>query len=109
MKSNNNNSLNTFKVNYIIYEKNDTAVLLDGIANINNKQYHTTFPIDLVRFTYLCEKSIGLNKTNSIWDTLLKVNDQVSELSPNDFLGHQMIFSGNEAYLKSYLFNQKSA
>ena len=43
MKSN-NNSLNTFKVNYIIYEKNDTAVLLDGIANINNKQYHTTFP-----------------------------------------------------------------
>ena len=105
----NNNCLNTFKVNYIIYEKNDTAVLLEGIAKINNKKYHTTFPIDLVRFTYLCEKAIGLKKTNSIWDNLLKVNDQVSELSPRDFLGHQMIFSGDDSYLKSYLFNQKIA
>ena len=97
----NNNCLNTFKVNYIIYEKNDTAVLLEGIAKINNKKYHTTFPIDLVRFTYLCEKAIGLKKTN--------FNDQVSELSPKDFLGYQMIFSGNDSYLKSYLFNQKIA
>ena len=105
----NNNCLNTFKVNYIIYEKNDTAVLLEGSAKINNKKYRTTFPLDLVRFAYLCEKAIGLKKTNSIWDNLLKVNDQVSELSPKDFLGHQMIFSGDDSYLKSYLFNQKIA
>ena len=36
----NNNCLNTFKVNYIIYEKNDTAVLLEGIAKINNKKWY---------------------------------------------------------------------
>ena len=37
---NNNNCQNTFKVNYIIYEKNDTAVLLEGIAKINLSLIH---------------------------------------------------------------------
>ena len=48
------NILNTlFKVNYIIYEKNDNAVLLDGVAYIDNKTYFTSIPLDIVRFT-LC-------------------------------------------------------
>ena len=43
----------TFQVNYIIYEKNDTAILLDGAVTINNKNYYTSIPIDLVRFSHL--------------------------------------------------------
>ena len=48
-----NDLKNLFKVNYIIYEKNDSAVLLDGVAQINNKSYYTSIPLDIVRFTYL--------------------------------------------------------
>jgi hypothetical protein len=103
------NSTTTFKVNYIIYEKNDSAVLLDGTAKIDDKIYHTSIPLDLVRFSHLCEQTFGLDKMNLIWSSLLKENDPVSEIAPNDFLGHNMIFSENEVMINSSLFNQKSA
>ena len=46
---------------------------------------------------------------NLIWSSLLKENDPVSEIAPNDFLGHNMIFSENESMINFSLFNQKSA
>jgi|TARA_B100000965_G_C19550908_1_gene739955 hypothetical protein len=104
------NDLKTlFKVNYIIYEKNDNAVLLDGVVHINNKSYYTSIPLDIVRFTHMCEQIIGLKKTNLIWSLLIKNNDQVSEIMPNDYLGHHMIFSDNSLFINSYLFNLKTA
>ena len=102
-------SKTTFKVNYIIYEKNDSAVLLDGTAKIDDKIYHTSIPLDLVRFSHLCEQKFGLDKMNLIWSSLLKENDPVSEIAPNDFLGHNMIFSDNETLVNSYLFKLKTA
>ena len=51
----------TFQVNYIIYEKNDTAILLDGAVKIDDKNYYTSIPLDLVRFSHLCEKTISLS------------------------------------------------
>ena len=104
-----NDSKTLFKVNYIIYEKNDSAVLLDGVAQIDNKSYYTSIPLDIVRFTYLCEQVIGLKKTNLMWSLLLKNNDQVSEIIPNDYLGHNMIFSHNLSFINSYLSKLKSA
>ena len=104
------NDLKTlFKVNYIIYEKNDSSVLLDGVAQIGNKSYYTSIPFDIVRFTYLCEQVIGLKKTNLMWSLLLKNNDQVSEVIPNEYLGHNMIFSENLSFINSYLLKLKSA
>ena len=104
-----NDSKTLFKVNYIIYEKNDNAVLLDGIAHIDNKSYYTSIPLDIVRFTHLCEQIIGLKKTNLMWSLLLKNNDRVSEIIPNDYLGHHMIFSENSSFISSYLFKLKTA
>ena len=104
-----NDSKNLFKVNYIIYEKNDTAVLLAGVAYINNKPYYTSIPLDIVRFTHMCEQIIGLKKTQLMWSLLLKNNDQVSEIIPNDHMGHHMVFSENSSFIKSYLFKLKTA
>ena len=104
-----NNSKTLFKVNYIIYEKNDSAVLLDGVVHINNKSYYTSIPLDIVRFTHICEQIIGLKKTNLMWSLLLKNNDQVSEIIPNEYLGHPMIFSDNLSFINSYLFKLKTA
>ena len=57
---------NTFHVNYVIYEKNDTAILLDGVVTKNHKQYFTAIPIDPVNFSYLCEKAIGFEKITHV-------------------------------------------
>ena len=73
MRSDNNHVLKDFKMHpkvvdswAIIYEKNDTAILLDGAFYINDKAYFTSIPLNLVRFSYLCEKTIGFKKTNII-------------------------------------------
>ena len=98
-----------FQVNYIIYEKNDTAILLDGAFYINDKAYFTSIPLNLVRFSYLCEKTIGFQKTNIIWNNLLNNNDQVSEITPKKFLGNDLIISTNESFLNQQLFKLKIA
>ena len=98
-----------FQVNYIIYEKNDTAILLDGAFYINDKAYFTSIPLNLVRFSYLCAKTIGFQKTNIIWNNLLNNNDQVSEIAPKNFLGNDLIISANESFLKQQLFKIKTA
>ncbi|MEK9619422.1 MAG: hypothetical protein VW078_04945 [Flavobacteriales bacterium] len=99
----------TFQVNYIIYEKNDTAILLDGAVRINNKNYYTSIPIDLVRFSHLCEKRIGFQKTNSLWNKLIGDNDQVCEIIPKNHLGEDLIFSTNETFINQHLFQLKTA
>ena len=104
-----NDSKTLFKVNYIIYEKNDSAVLLNGVATIDNKSYYTSIPLDIVRFTHLCEQVFGLKKTNLMWSLLLKNNDQVSEIIPSNYLGYSMIFSESLSSINSYLFKLKSA
>ena len=88
---------NTFHVNYVIYEKNDTAILLDGVVTKNNKQYFTSIPIDPVNFSFLCEKAIGYEKTNWLWSKLFKTTDLVTELAPQYDLGTELNFSSSEA------------
>ena len=61
---------NTFHVNYVIYEKNDTAILLDGVVTKNHKQYFTAIPINPVNFSYLCERAIGFEKRNQTYPQL---------------------------------------
>ncbi len=87
---------NTFHVNYVIYEKNDTAILLDGVVTKNHKQYFTAIPIDPVNFSYLCEKAIGFEKTNHLWSHLFTNSDLVTELIPKHHLGLELNFSSSE-------------
>tara|TARA_Y100000385_G_C12700892_1_gene470495 strand:+ start:320 stop:622 length:303 start_codon:yes stop_codon:yes gene_type:complete len=87
---------NTFHINYVIYEKNDTAILLDGVVTKNHKQYFTSIPIDPVNFSYLCEKTIGYEKTNYLWSQLFTNSDLVTELIPKHHLGLDLSFSSSE-------------
>jgi hypothetical protein len=87
---------NTFHVNYVIYEKNDTAILLDGIVTKNNKQYYTSIPIEPMKFSFLCEKTIGYEKTDWMWSRLFKNQDLVTELVPKNHLGTELSFSSKE-------------
>ncbi|MEJ6754249.1 MAG: hypothetical protein QNK57_03655 [Flavobacteriales bacterium] len=99
----------TFQVNYIIYEKNDTAILLDGAVKIDDKNYYTSIPLDLVRFSHLCEKTIGFQNTNYLWSRLTGNSDQVCEIAPKNHLGKDLIFSTNETFLNQHLFQLKTA
>ena len=48
-----------FNVNYIVYEKGDTAFLLEGYIKLKKKKYYTTIPIEILRLSRLIEKSEG--------------------------------------------------
>ena len=73
---------NLFEVHFIIHEKQDNSVLLNGAYWINNKKYYTDIPLDFLKFSHLCEKIIGLDKSKSIWKRLFNNNDLVAEVSP---------------------------
>lgn len=73
---------NLFEVYFIIHEKQDNSVLLNGAYWINNKKYYTDIPLDFLKFSHLCEKIIGLDKSKSIWKRLFNNNDLVAEVSP---------------------------
>ena len=92
----------TFQVNYIIYEKNDTAILLDGAVKIDDKNYYTSIPLDLVRFSHLCEKTIGFQNTNYLWSRLTGNSDQVCEIAPKNHLGKDLSFSTNETFINQH-------
>ena len=87
---------NSLNYEITIYEKNDTAILLDGVVTKNHKQYFTAIPIDPVNFSYLCEKAIGFEKTNHLWSHLFTNTDLVTELIPKDHLGLELNFSSSE-------------
>tara|TARA_B100001057_G_C22405773_1_gene777724 strand:- start:131 stop:442 length:312 start_codon:yes stop_codon:yes gene_type:complete len=87
---------NTFHVNHVIYEKNDTKILLDGIVTKNNKNYYTSIPIDPVKFSFLCEKAIGYERTDRLWTKLFQNQDLVSEIIPKNHLGVELNFSNSE-------------
>ena len=89
--------------------KNDTALLIDGVYVINNKKYFTSIPLEPVHFSYLCEQSIGYEKTNALWTYLLDHPDQVTELAPLHHLGMPLVFSNNLSVLSSLPSQLKSA
>jgi|TARA_X000001036_G_C20394152_1_gene689905 hypothetical protein len=99
----------TFHVKYVIYEKNDTALLIDGVSIINNKEYYTSIPLEPVQFSYLCEQSIGYEKTNALWAYLLDNPDQITELAPLHHLGVPLVFSNNISGLSNLHSQLKSA
>tara|TARA_B100001287_G_C22198627_1_gene306904 strand:- start:98 stop:424 length:327 start_codon:yes stop_codon:yes gene_type:complete len=82
---------NLFEVHFIIHEKQDNSVLLNGTFLINNKKYYTDIPLDFLKFSRLCEKLIGLDKSKSIWKRLFNNNDLVAEVSPKKHLNLSML------------------
>ena len=44
---------NFFEVHYIIHEKEDNAVLLNGAYIINNKKYFTDIPLDFLNDVFI--------------------------------------------------------
>ena len=75
-----------FNVNYIIYEKGDTAFLLEGFIKLKKKKYFTTIPIEILRLSRIIEKSEGAEIMQYMWKRLYSSNDPVVEISPNKHL-----------------------
>jgi hypothetical protein len=87
---------NFFEVHFIIHEKEDNAVLLNGAYMINNKKYFTDIPVDFLKFSHMCEKLIGLDKSKSIWDRLFNNNDLVAEVSPKKHMNFSMFLNSED-------------
>ena len=96
MKTQNQLTNNFFEVYFIIHEKDDNAVLLNGAYMINNKKYFTDIPVDFLKFSHMCEKSIGLDKSKSIWNRLFNNNDLVAEVSPIKHMNSNMFFNSED-------------
>ena len=58
-----------------------------------NKKYFTDIPVDFLKFSHMCEKSIGLDKSKSIWNRLFNNNDLVAEVSPKKHMNSPMFFN----------------
>ncbi len=71
-----------FNINYIVYEKGDTAFLLEGYINLNKKKYFTTIPIEILRLSRIIEKKEGAHIMQFIWKRFYSSNDPVVEISP---------------------------
>ena len=92
---------NFFEVHFIIHEKEDNAVLLNGAYVIDSKKYFTDIPVDFLKFSHLCEKSIGHEKSKLIWTRLFNNNDFVAEVSPQKHMNMSMFFNPEELGINS--------
>ena len=99
---------NFFEVHYIIHEKEDNAVLLNGAYIINNKKYFTDIPLDFLKFSTLCEKIMGHEKSKSIWRRLFNNNDIVAEVSPKKHMNSPMFLKPEDLGINSN-YNLKTA
>ena len=75
----------TFNVNYIVFEKNDTAFLLQGYV-YSNQKYYTTIPVDILRLSRLIEHSLGGQIMQRIWDRFYSSSDPIVEVNPKKHL-----------------------
>jgi hypothetical protein len=101
MESQNQLTNNLFEVYFIIHEKEDNAVLLNGAYMINNKKFFTDIPVDFLKFSHLCEKVIGIEKSKSIWNRLFNNNDLVAEVSPKKHMNLSMLFQSEDLGINS--------
>ena len=76
----------TFNVNYIVFEKNDTAFLLQGYVYSKEKKYYTTIPVDILRLSRLIEHSLGSQIMQRIWDRFYSSSDPIVEVNPKKHL-----------------------
>ncbi len=88
---------NTVKINYIIYENNDTALLLYCTIRKKNKSYISNIPIEFVRFTQLLQKVIfSHNVTETICDKLFNSGFPINQVNPSTILEKDLIFNTEE-------------
>ncbi|MBF37064.1 MAG: hypothetical protein CL836_06510 [Crocinitomicaceae bacterium] len=85
-----------FNVNYIVFEKNDTAFLLQGYVYSNQKKYYTTIPVEILRLSRLIEHSLGGQIMQRIWDRLYSSTDPIVEVNPKKHLNMDIRLKSSE-------------
>jgi len=109
MYTNYENETNLFEVRYIIYEKNDSAILLNGTMSIDNKKYFTSIPLEPIRFSFLCEQAIGYEKTNLMWSLLFDKYDPICEICPQINLGIDIFITKEDLGISNNQVTLKTA
>lgn len=92
---------NTAKVNYIIYENNDTALLLNCVVRKNNKTYSSNIPIELIRFSKLIKEDLKYsNSLSIIAENLFNSEFPINQVSPLKILKMEMYFNLNKLLIE---------
>jgi len=87
---------NTTKIKYIIYENNDTELLLNCEVKTECKIFHTDIPIGMLSFVRLFEKrENGNDEINLIAEKLFNTGYPINHVSPKNILNIDLIFNNN--------------
>jgi hypothetical protein len=99
---------NTFKINYIVHEKNDSCLLISGILRKNNKEYFSNIPIECNQFAKIITKVFpNTGFLDSLTMALFNNDQPINEVSPKRiinqdlFIDLALIVKPMETYRKS--------
>ncbi len=99
MKAIKHNTENTAKINYIIYELNDTILLLNCSVRKNNKTYFSNIPISLLDFSHLMltlnDHQVVLDK---ISESLFNKEDFINHVCPSTLLKTDLVVSVDDLF-----------
>ena len=99
MKTIKYHSENTAKINYIIYELNDTVLLLNCSIRKNNKTYFSNIPITLLAFSQLMltlkDHQLVLDK---ISESLFNKEDLINHVCPSNLLKADLIVNIDDLF-----------
>ncbi len=83
---------NSVKLNYIIYEFNDSVLLLNCIIHRKNKKYFSNIPIELFQFTQLMLKQNDHQEVlGKIAESLFNKNLPINQVDPSVILERDLI------------------
>ena len=95
---------NSVKLNYIIYEFNDTVLLLNCVIHRKNKKYFSNIPIELFQFTQLMLKQNDHQEVlGKISESLFNKNLPINQVAPSTLLDRDLIID-----LKDLIFYTNS-
>lgn len=82
---------NTFKINYIVHEKNDSCLLISGVFRKNNKEYFSNIPVECNQFAKIITKNFPNTEFLYSLTTVLFNNEHpINEVSPKSIINQDL-------------------
>ena len=104
-----NHKKNTTKVKYIIYENNDTELLLNCEVRTENKIFLTDIPIGMLSFVRLFEKrKNGSEEINKIASKLFNSGYPINHISPKNIINTELLIKNKEILPIAKSFNKSA-
>ena len=82
---------NTVKINYIVYEMNDSFLLLNGVFRKNSKEYFSNIPIECSQFSKILTKNYPNTEVLDLLAEALFNNEHpINEVSPVGIINQEL-------------------